>query len=529
MFYAVVAGRLDELLSGAGTASAGAGRDGRVVLGLSGGRGRLVLSASPENQSVSIEPGSPMAGTEPWDSLLSGCVLAGVSQHGSDRLLLFRLKKEKAYRSSAMTLRFEAAGRNANVVLTRDGDDRILACTRIVTRTMSRFRTIAPGGIYAPPPPSGLPPSEWGSREAAAVLSGATSPRPIYTLLEGVGPQTASAMLAEASAAGTDPAGIAEILAEALTNRRFKPWMGPWGPMPVPLGPGETLEDPLSAFDSPRGAGEGARLASFLARSASSAREARERLDHLRAMLAGLPDSDTLRLWGQMLLASAGAIPRGASEARLEDWEGVFRTIPLRPSRSAAENAARYFRKAGNTEAEATSLAGRIAAMEERIEAIEKAAAEAAEEGAAPAPEPSRRRPPGPAGPVPVEISEGWTCFIGRNSRNNEEVTFRVGRRGDWWLHARGVPGPHVVLRGEPGRGNPPASVLRRAAELAAEGAACTSSVVPVDWTMVQHVRRMKGGRPGEVTYTQEKTIFVSPSGAGGRRIRGRGRAFDPD
>ena len=69
----------------------------------------------------------------------------------------------------------------------------------------------------------------------------------------------------------------------------------------------------------------------------------------------------------------------------------------------------------------------------------------------------------------------------------------------------------------------------KSAAELAAEGAACTSSVVPVDWTMVQHVRRMKGGRPGEVTYTQEKTIFVSPSGAGGRRIRGRGRAFDPD
>lgn len=86
-----------------------------------------------------------------------------------------------------------------------------------------------------------------------------------------------------------------------------------------------------------------------------------------------------------------------------------------------------------------------------------------------------------------------------------------------------------MVLRGEPGRGNPPASVLRRAAELAAEGAACTSSVVPVDWTMVQHVRRMKGGRPGEVTYTQEKTIFVSPAGEGGRRIRGRGKAFDPD
>lgn len=524
-----MAGRLEKLLSGAGIASASAGREGRVELRLAGGRGRLVLSASAGSQSISIEPDSPSCGTEPWDSLLSGCVLTGVSQHRCDRLLLFGLKKEKAYRSSSMTLRFEAAGRNANAVLTRDGDDRILACTRIVTRAMSSYRTIAPGGIYAPPPPSGIPPAEWGSREAAGVLSAASSPRPIYTLLEGVGPQTAQAMLAEAALAGSDPARIAEALAEALSRRCFRPWTGPWGPMPVPLGPGEPLEDPLSAFEPSRGAGEDARLSSFLARSASSARDARERLGRLRAMLADLPDSGTLRLWGQMLLASAGSIPRGASEVRLEDWEGAARTIPLRPARSAAENAARYFRKAGNTEAEAASLAGRIAALEERAEAIERAASEAAGTGVVPETGPSRRQAPAPAGPQPVEISEGWLCFVGRNSRNNEEVTFRVGRRGDWWLHARGIPGPHVVLRGEPGRGNPPASVLRRAAELAAEGAACTSSVVPVDWTMVQHVRRMKGGRPGEVTYTREKTIFVSPGGAGGRRIRGRGRAFDTE
>ena len=530
MFFAVVAERLGSVLPGAGCRGVSLLPGGGLMLDLSGRPFSLLIHAGTEHQS--IVPGAPPTGgyrrDEPWDSLLSGSRITSVMQHGCDRILLFGFVKERAYRSTRMTLRFEAAGRNSNMVLTRDSDDRILACTRTVTGRMSSYRTIAPGSPYKAPPPSGRPPSEWGSPEVQGILSRAGSAGEIYPVLEGVGPATASAILAEAAASGSDPGKTALVLAEALETRRFEPWSGPWGPLPVRMGPGEPLDDPLSAFAPVLSSGSDSRLRAFLARNESAREEAMGRLTEVRALLESLPGSDTLRLWGGMLLAAASEIPRGAASVTLNDWDGNPHTIPLRASRSAVENAERLFRKAGNIDSEAAALKKRAEALAARCGILAREAEEAVRTGIVPDDRAVPRHERGEAGQEPVELSDGWLCWIGRNSRNNEEVTFRIGRRGDWWLHARGVPGPHVVLRGRPGSGNPPAAVLRRAAELAAEGAACTSEIVPVDWTQVQHVRRMKGGRPGEVTYTRERTIFVCPGGDGrGKRIRGRGRNYD--
>lgn len=530
MFFAVVAERLGNVLPGARCGGASLLPGGGLLLTLPGRPFSLLIRAGTEHQSIELGRPSPggSPGDEPWDSLVSGSEITSVRQHGCDRILLFELVKERAYRSTRMTLRFEAAGRNANIVLTRDSDDRILACTRAVTGRMSSYRTIAPGSPYKAPPPSGRPPSEWGSREVQGILSRAGSSREIYSVLEGVGPSTASAILAEAGISGNDPGRVALVLAEALETHRFEPWSGQWGPLPVRMGPGEPLDDPLSAFGPALSAGTGSRLRTFLARNGSALEEARTRLAEVQTLLESLPGSDTLRLWGGMLLAAAPGIPRGAGSATLDDWEGNSHTIPLRASRSAVENAERLFRKAGNIDTEAAALRKRAEALAARCETLAREAEEAVSTGIIPEDQAVPRHERGEARQEPVEISDGWLCWIGKNSRNNEEVTFRIGRRGDWWLHARGIPGPHVVLRGRPGSGNPPAAVLRHAAELAAEGAACTSEVVPVDWTQVQHVRRMKGGRPGEVTYTRERTIFVCPGGDGrGKKIRGRGRAYD--
>ncbi len=530
LFYAVVAGRLGGVLTGACCRGAAISTGDTLLVSFGDRPFVLELSAGTESQRIGLGVSAEgiTGADEPWDSILAGSSITGVSQYGFDRIILIHLRKDRAYRSSSMTLRFEATGRNSNIILTRDGDGRILACTRNVTGRMSSFRSIAPGAAYVPPPSSGRPPSEWDLPEVRDQLSRASTARVVYGMLEGVGPSTAAAIMAEAQAAGTDPGTVAASLAGRMLEKRFEPWRGPWGPMPARLGPGEPIEDPLTAFDGVRVADVESKVGAFLARNAAASREAADRLAEVGALLDALPGSDTLRLWGQMLLASASRIPRGASEVTLEDWEGAMRTIPLRPVRTAAENAARYFRKAGNIDSEAASLRARMSALEARLDLLRRAAEEAAATGQVPVEKPSVRADSKTPSALPVELSEGWLCWVGRNSKNNEEITFRVGRRGDWWLHARGVPGPHVVLRGEPGRGNPPASVLRKAAEMAAEGAACTSSVVPVDWTLVQHVRRMKGGRPGEVTYTHEKTVFVSPGGEGrDRRMRGRGRAFD--
>jgi predicted ribosome quality control (RQC) complex YloA/Tae2 family protein len=97
---------------------------------------------------------------------------------------------------------------------------------------------------------------------------------------------------------------------------------------------------------------------------------------------------------------------------------------------------------------------------------------------------------------------------VGRNARQNEDVTFtRAGSR-DLWLHVRGQPGAHVVIKS--GERAVPEDVVRRAAELAAYySPARGEGRVDVDVTERRFVRRVRRGHPGLVTYRNERTLVV--------------------
>ncbi|MBX5451677.1 MAG: NFACT family protein, partial [Thermogemmatispora sp.] len=119
--------------------------------------------------------------------------------------------------------------------------------------------------------------------------------------------------------------------------------------------------------------------------------------------------------------------------------------------------------------------------------------------------------PSGGGVPLYIQSRDGFTILVGRNSRQNEEVTFRQASGNDIWLHARGVPGAHVIIKAA-GR-QVPQSTLEQAASLAAYySQARGSSSVPVDYTLQRYVRHMKGGGPGMVVYDHERTIYARPS-----------------
>lgn len=126
---------------------------------------------------------------------------------------------------------------------------------------------------------------------------------------------------------------------------------------------------------------------------------------------------------------------------------------------------------------------------------------------------PRQARPRGgQAGALRVAV-EGFTIWVGRNSRQNDQVTFVKGTPDDLWLHARGVPGAHVIVKVEGAR-DVPDDVIRRAAELAAHFSTGRSDGrVLVDVTRRKHVRKIKGGKPGMVTYRNEEPIEVTPRG----------------
>ncbi len=452
-----------------------------------------------------------------WSEHLTGTLVEGISQQGADRVLEIALRPSGVYSTSGLRLILEATGRNSNLILVRSDDSRILAALRTVSGEMCRYRTVAPGGVYRPPPSSGIPLSCWkDDTEVLEVLSGEVSERDVYQLLEGVGPVTARALLNEAKATGTTVHHQVVLLAEALTEGRFHHWMGPLGPLPLKLGPGRPIPDPLSndhtteqLLEVPD---ESAELAALLAKE-------RERLERkvlrLEEAIGNLVPEERFRLWGELLLSADAKRERGRNSIGLTDWEGEMHEIPLRASRSLVENAQRYFRKAANAGKEAehlksllTHTRGRTGEIEELLTRSETASPGRIRELLrAERSLMTRKRK---RKPLEIRISQGWRCFVGRNAVENDKVTFRIGKRGDYWFHARGTTGAHVVLKMDGKKDKPPAGVLTEAAAIAATRCGSSpSGVVPVDCTLVQHVRKTRGGRPGQVIYTREKTLFI--------------------
>jgi predicted ribosome quality control (RQC) complex YloA/Tae2 family protein len=105
---------------------------------------------------------------------------------------------------------------------------------------------------------------------------------------------------------------------------------------------------------------------------------------------------------------------------------------------------------------------------------------------------------------------DGYSLIVGRNARENEEVTFRLARRDDLWLHARQRTGAHVILHSV--EDAPLDEVLEAAAGVAAyfsEGR--NDTAVDVDVARVRDVRKIPGGPPGRVTYRGESTVRAIP------------------
>ncbi|MEM1055798.1 MAG: NFACT family protein [Bacteroidota bacterium] len=240
--------------------------------------------------------------------------------------------------------------------------------------------------------------------------------------------------------------------------------------------------------------------------------------------------ADRYEAWGHLLMAQATTEGPGREEIVLPDIlsepsETV--TIPLDPALSAVENAQRYYDRARRTrrsreeaegrweeahaDAEAMgNLLARLRAtdtlhalrdfLDEESDALARFTRPEARGGDA---EPFHR----------FDLGNGWEALVGKHARGNAHLTTRVASAHDLWLHARGVPGSHVVVK-KSGRDTVvPAPVVERAARLAARfSRAKTQSLVPVQVTERKYVRPVKGGPPGLVRVDREDVMLVEPA-----------------
>ena len=110
-----------------------------------------------------------------------------------------------------------------------------------------------------------------------------------------------------------------------------------------------------------------------------------------------------------------------------------------------------------------------------------------------------------------IRLGNSWEIFVGRNSKENDEITVRMAQPHDWWFHTRIYKGTHVVCRNYKKQELPHKLKFICCRLAAYHSKAKKSSNVPVDYTQIRYVRKPSGSPPGYVIYDHQKTLFIDP------------------
>jgi predicted ribosome quality control (RQC) complex YloA/Tae2 family protein len=253
-------------------------------------------------------------------------------------------------------------------------------------------------------------------------------------------------------------------------------------------------------------------------RTARTRRNLEEELEEAR----GAKD---IRRKGELILAHMSGITKGQTSITARTSEGAGREelrIGLQPHLAPAANAAAYFKRAKKLEKKLAFLPERI----ERLAAQESRLREKLERTLSGGPPPRGSKRSGPAqrregktsrwptgiSPRRFLSSDGWTMYVGRNNKENDYITFVLARPDDFWFHAQGTAGSHVILRREGRKSRPSKRCLEETASVAAHfSKARTSQTVPVVYTEKRYVRKPRKAKAGAALYSNEKTLLVNP------------------
>ena len=240
-------------------------------------------------------------------------------------------------------------------------------------------------------------------------------------------------------------------------------------------------------------------------------------------------DRERLRQLGDILTANLSRVTKGQQCVLCQDFydEDMKEIeIPLSPILSPQQNAAKFYKdytRMKNAEKELTHQlalgAEELQYLESVLEELNRADTEAELEeirqelqsGGYLRQEPGRKRmKQGKLPPMRFESTDGFPIYVGRNNRQNDELTFKLARKDDIWCHASKVHGSHVII--SCGGKTPPDNTVTQAAQLAAYYAETGGGQnIPVDVTPVKQVKKIPSGKPGMVIYHTYKTVIANP------------------
>ncbi len=245
--------------------------------------------------------------------------------------------------------------------------------------------------------------------------------------------------------------------------------------------------------------------------------------------LAATYDRERLRQLGDILTANIHRIVKGATTVEVEDFYDEAMpviSVPISPILSPQQNAAKFYKdysRMKNAEKELTrqiqlgqqELSYLKSVMEElnRAESdqeLEEIRQELYAGGYVRLDGAKKKTRQSKLQPMRFESTDGYPIYVGRNNRQNDELTFKLARKDDIWLHAQKVHGSHVII--SCGGTKPPDDTITQAAQLAAYYSENMGGQnLPVDVTPVKQVKKLSGAKPGMVIYHTYNTVIVNP------------------
>ena len=530
-----------------------------VLLRNNGRNYKLILSASPSfarahlTEKQFVNPLNAPMFCMLMRKHLTGGKLIAVRQLGGDRVLLLEMEaQDELGVMHPYQMYLEAMGRHSNLTLVRDG--RIIDAIRHVTDDMSRVRQALPGLPYVLPPAQDKLAPEDASPEGLLGRLGGMEGRldkalsNALTGLSAVAARELCMRMTGGEQTALDPAHLPEICEKLSAFLARLPEMGP----PMLLRDGDGLPADVFPFQYLSYPGEMQRPMPSLSQALDTFFDGRDRRDRIQQRSASLrrllkthlersekklalqqeelqnaAHSEEYRVMGELLNAHLYEVPRGAETVTLENYyDGQPLRIPLDVRLSPAQNAQRYFKRYHKARAAARLAAEQkektlrdITILEEALSDLDRSESEEdlddirrvlREEGfIKPTAEDKKKQPKNSRISAPMRFAapDGTPISVGKNALQNERLTL-AAKGDDLWLHAKDMPGSHVIVHAE---GKPVSDeTLLCALKLASWYSQGKGQAVPVDVTLRRYVKKPSGTLAGFVTFTHQKNYVIA-------------------
>lgn len=556
----ILGGRIDKIYQPEGD---------EIILGIRsfGNSFKLLITANPSHPRIHFTENNKSNPLNPplfcmvlRKHLQSGKII-DITQPQFERIIVIHIESLNEMGDySTKRLILEVMGRHSNLILI-DRDDTILECIKHITHDKSSVREVLPGKKYAFPPGTKLDTLQLNQdnfNEALAKNQSNKIQNTIYFSYNGISPIIAGEICYRAN---VEPTKIVSELKENEITRVYNSFYNLINTIKSEnFSPCLILDDNNKAIEfAPielkqfgnmkiKGYDSISQLIEYYYYSKDFHYRIKQKTQDLTRIISQnlercikkkeiqqktfkeIENREYLKLCGELITANIYAIKKGMTTVKLPNFysEGYEETeIALDGDLTPAENAQSYFKKYNKAkrtfnalleqqetnQLELEYLEGVLTSVNNCItqQDIKEIRQELAEQGyIKKLNSPKNMKVKRKSSPLHFLSSDGFHIYVGKNNVQNDELTLKLARSNDMWLHTKNIPGSHVIIvsQGE----EIPNSTINEAAQLAAYySKSRQSSMVPVDFTLKKNVKKPNGAKPGMVIYETNKTAYITP------------------